>query len=133
MIVNKIYRVVISEPFGLVTTETGTNSFTVEYLDHTKDTKGGEYFLFKPNIPFNMKILIKDEIMRDETLKSGKYRRLKAYKDLKVEYLVGSYRHKEIDSSDLNFLYIPKELIEKFRDINSIFDKLEFIIIGSIM
>lgn len=115
---------IISEPFGLISPETNKNIFSAKLIDKTIDKKNEEYFLLKVNIPFNIKRLVRDEIVKDNTLKTGKYRRIEEYEDLKVEYIVAGYRHKKYDYNDFNVAYISADLISKFKDIDEIYDKL---------
>ncbi len=124
MILNKTYTLGVSEPWNFTSLE-GDNIFTAKLIDKTIDKKNEEYFLLKVNIPFNIKRLVRDEIVKDNTLKTGKYRRIEEYEDLKVEYIVAGYRHKKYDSNDFNVAYISADLISKFKDdIDEIYDKL---------
>ena len=131
MILNKTYTLGVSEPWNFTSLE-GDNIFTAQLIDKTTDKKNKEYFLLKINIPFNIKKLIRDEIVKDNTLKTGKYRRVEEYEDLKVEYIVATYRHKEYDHTDFNVAYISANLISKFKDIDGIYDKLKPIMLISV-
>ena len=51
---------------------------------------------------------------------------------ISVNYVVAMYRNKSIDCKNVNIAYIPDDLVNQFKKLESIKDKLKFIIIGSL-
>lgn len=114
MEVNKNITIIISEPWGFTTPE-GNNKFSATVLNkttfnRTKNKNKPVYqdaFLLKVNVPF-------------------------VIDNLNVNYVMAEYRNKEVSLKSFNIYFIPDEYISQFKTLDTIIDKLKFIIIGSI-
>ncbi len=114
MKINDKVAIIISEPWGYTTPE-GGNKFSSTILDKTvfnrsKNKNTIEYedaFLLKVEVPFII---------------DGSC----------VNYVMAEYRNKKVNSNSFNIYYIPNEYVDQFQRLDTIIDKLKFIIIGSV-
>jgi hypothetical protein len=95
----------VAEPWDF-TSQEGDNIFTGVVIDYTNSVNG-EAFLIKN---------------RNTFIVSGK----------NINYVVAMYRNKSIDCRNLNIAYIPDDIINQFKKLDTIKDKLKFIIVGSL-
>ena len=105
MKINQQVKILVSEPWDFTSPE-GNNIFTGVVIDSTNSVFG-ETYLIKINKPFVMN-------------------------GLSINYIVVIYRNKDKDSRNLNIAYIPDDVVDQFRKLEEIKDKLKFIIIGSL-
>jgi hypothetical protein len=103
--INQKVTIDVAEPWDFTSSE-GDNIFSGIISDYATSSTG-EVYLIKNNKSFFL---------------NGK----------KVNYVVATYRNKKINDKALNLAYIPDEAITDFKNFDTIKDKLEFIIIGSI-
>lgn len=96
----------VAEPWNFSSPE-GNNIFSGVVLDYTNSLNGGAY-LIKTNKTFILN-------------------------GISVNYVTAIYRDKHKDNRMLNIAAIPEGIVNQFRKIDSISDKLKFIIIGSVI
>lgn len=112
--VHKKVTIIVAEPWDFTTPE-GDNKFSGTVLNKTifnrmKSKSKPRYdnaFLLKVNVPF-------------------------VIDNLTVNYIVAEYRNKEVRLENFNMYYIPDAYINQFETLDTVIDKLKFIIIGSI-
>ena len=98
-------KCIVSEPWDFKSSK-GKNMISGIICDYTF-TKYGDAYLLKS-----------DEVFTIESLQ--------------VQYMVMTYRHKEIDPEGFNIYYIPDDKVSQFQNVDNIEEYLVFIIIGSV-
>lgn len=114
MELNKRIIFIISEPWGF-TTQEGGNKFSATVLNKTTFNRTKrksklvyeDAFLLKVEVPF-------------------------VIGNLSVNYVVAEYRNKKVSLNSFNIYYIPDEYVNQFKELDTIIEKLKFIIIGSV-
>lgn len=96
----------VAEPWDFSSPE-GNNIFSGVVLDYTNSLNGDAY-LIKINRTFILN-------------------------GTSINYVAAIYRDKHKDNRMLNIAAIPDEIVNQFGKIDSISDKLKFIIIGSVI
>lgn len=105
MQINQQVKIKVSEPWDFTSPE-GNNIFSGVVSDYTNSVLG-EAYLIKNNKTFILN-------------------------GMSVNYIVAVYRNKGIDSRNLNIAYIPDDVVNQFKRLERIRDKLKFIIVGSL-
>ncbi|ATW25276.1 hypothetical protein [Candidatus Formimonas warabiya] len=106
MQINQQVKLIVAEPWNFTSPE-GDNKFSGVVCEYT-NSNSGEAYLIKNNVPF-------------------------VHNGAKVSYVVAMYRNKDVSDKNMNIAYIPDNLTHQFNQFDTIFDKLQFVIIGSIV